>query len=161
MANQHAPKHRNAIKGSESPTYRSWSSMRNRCKNPLNDSYGRYGALGVTVTERWNDFTVFLSDMGERPEGTSIDRIDPAGNYEPNNCRWADQKTQGQNQRSTIYITALGERLPLSDWAERFGVSKETIKRRVAAGVHPDIAVKEKPLSGRRVSKLNKAAMKG
>lgn len=80
-------------------TYRSWKALHNRCNNPNNSSYPSYGKLGVSVCERWNKFENFFEDMGERPIGTSIDRIDPTGNYEPSNCRWADDLTQRRNTR--------------------------------------------------------------
>lgn len=83
----------------QTPTYYSWKMMIQRCTNPNAGNYSRYGGAGVTVCDRWLDFVNFLEDMGERPEGTSIDRIDPYGNYEPDNCRWADAKTQQNNQR--------------------------------------------------------------
>jgi len=83
------------------PTYMSWNAMRTRCVNPSHVAYKHYGGRGITVCERWNDFSLFLADMGERPENTSIDRIDVNGNYEPGNCRWADAKTQARNKRKS------------------------------------------------------------
>ena len=82
-----------------SPTYHSWQAMKDRCGNTHRDSAKWHGAIGVTYCERWNSFAEFLSDMGERPEGTTLDRINPFGNYEPDNCRWADILTQNNNTR--------------------------------------------------------------
>ena len=81
------------------PAYRTWAAMRQRCSDPKNISFKWYGAKGVTICERWQDFAAFLADMGERPKGTTIDRIDAFGNYEPGNCRWATPKQQRANQR--------------------------------------------------------------
>jgi hypothetical protein len=67
----------------ETPGYRSWSHMRDRCQNPNDASYYKYGERGITVCERWDDLTNFLADMGKPPPGMSLDRIDPDGNYEP------------------------------------------------------------------------------
>lgn len=74
--------------------------MRVRCNNPNNESFKYYGGRGITVCERWNDFWVFAADMGTRPKGNSLDRIDPNGNYEPGNCRWATVAEQNRNKRS-------------------------------------------------------------
>lgn len=82
--------------GVRTPTYKSWSAMLKRCRD-VSDL--RYGGRGITVCERWYSFSNFLADMGERPRGTSIDRIDVNGNYEPSNCRWATAKEQGRNTR--------------------------------------------------------------
>ena len=80
-------------------TYRSWSAMRRRCYNQRAENYSLYGGRGIKVCEQWRNFENFLNDMGERPVGTSIDRIDPNGNYEPANCRWATPMQQRHNQR--------------------------------------------------------------
>lgn len=83
-----------------SRTYETWRAMIRRCELPTNDNYRYYGAKGVRVCSRWrNSFEAFLEDMGERPAGKTIDRINPEGNYEPGNCRWATPLEQRHNQR--------------------------------------------------------------
>lgn len=82
------------------PTYCSWSSMVQRCTNPNCKSWPEYGGRGITVCDRWrNSFDAFLADMGQKPRGTSIDRIDNDRGYEPGNCRWATRAVQNKNQR--------------------------------------------------------------
>lgn len=83
--------------------YGTWYQMRNRCTNEEHDSYDSYGGRGITVCERWlypeNGYDNFVADMGPRPQGYTLDRIDNDGNYEPSNCRWADAVTQQRNTR--------------------------------------------------------------
>lgn len=90
---------------SNSPTYISWYSMLNRCLNKNSKTYNHYGGNGIKVCVAWLKFENFLSDMGCRPEGQSLDRIDSTGNYEPGNCRWADRFVQARNKR-TVGMTA-------------------------------------------------------
>ncbi len=82
-------------------TYRSWRAMLARCRRPQAHNFKWYGGQGVIVCDQWQEFVAFLSDMGERPLGTSIDRIDPCGNYEPSNCRWATPLQQANNKRKS------------------------------------------------------------
>lgn len=81
------------------PLYSTWLGIRNRCSNPGNASYDDYGGLGISVCERWNSFPLFVADVGERPYGKILDRIDGDGDYEPGNVRWATYAEQAANRR--------------------------------------------------------------
>lgn len=82
-----------------SRTYNSWISMKTRCNNPNALKYPHYGGRGIKVCEQWQSFEAFYADMGERPEGLTLDRINNDGNYEPSNCRWATASEQNFNRR--------------------------------------------------------------
>ena len=93
-------KHGNSRRGNHSGSYITWRGMVERTSNPNHKSYKFYGGRGIIVCDRWlSSFENFLQDMGNRPEGFTLDRIDPDGNYEPLNCRWADEETQRNNKR--------------------------------------------------------------
>lgn len=83
----------------DSRTHRSWSHMLSRVRNPKHHQFKDYGGRGITVCDRWLKFENFLEDMGQRPEGKTLDRMEVDGNYEPNNCRWATPLEQAQNKR--------------------------------------------------------------
>lgn len=135
-------KHGHAHEGHMTRTYTSWAMMSDRCRNPLNDGYALYGGRGITVCERWAIFANFLADMGERPEGTSIDRIDTNGNYEPGNCRWATQREQLINRRNTLRVQINGEEVTLAEACRNAGVDYQQARARVKRGATPTDAVR-------------------
>ena len=119
---------------SRSRTYRQWAAMLQRCHNKKNSNYPYYGGRGITVCASWSDFTVFLSDMGECPDGLSIDRIDNQRGYEPGNCRWVTPRVQGNNRRDNIHATFNGQTLTMAEWARVAGLRKETFLNRIKRG---------------------------
>lgn len=108
-------------------TFKVWSQMRRRCRDRLEYAH-------VSVCERWNIFENFLADMGECPSGKTIDRRDPAGNYEPSNCRWADAKQQANNRRNTVFIEIAGVIRTAEEWSEISGIQAQAIKYRLRKG---------------------------
>lgn len=124
-----------------SPTWIGWRSMRSRCYQKSNPQYHRYGGAGIKVCQSWDDFSNFLSDMGERPDGMTIDRIDGQGNYEPGNCRWATPKKQAQNRRSSIVLTINGVTKTASEFCEDIGLNRATAYDRIYRGWNPEKAV--------------------
>jgi hypothetical protein len=116
-------------------TFKSWDSMKQRCINPNDPSYAKYGARGITICKRWvESFNNFLADMGERPEGKSIDRIDVNGNYEPLNCRWATRSEQQRNKTNSVFLEWQGEKKSTADWADIVGIPRKIICDRISAG---------------------------
>lgn len=127
-------RHGHARDGQVSPTWRSWQSMMNRCERPHQPQYADYGAKGVRVCERWKTFDNFLADMGHRPSGKTLDRIDNAKGYEPGNVRWATTKEQGSNRACVDNITYQGRTQNPEDWARELGLKPQTIRSRIARG---------------------------
>jgi hypothetical protein len=116
------------------PEHATWISMRSRCYTKSSGGYRYYGARGIKVCERWQSFENFLADMGNRPEGHSLDRIDPHGDYSPENCRWATDETQNNNQRSSRYLIFDGKTQTVAQWAREAGLSKSTLLGRLKWG---------------------------
>jgi hypothetical protein len=117
--------------------YRAWTDMKTRCFNPNFKDFRLYGGRGITVCDRWRQsFVAFYSDMGSKPSPDhSLDRIKTDGNYEPENCRWATAKEQARNWGSRNRLIAFeGRVLPLSQWAEEIGISREALRDRLDAG---------------------------
>ena len=115
-------------------TYRSWKDMRARCRNPNDSDFANYGGRGISVYDRWDDFAAFIADLCVRPAGLTLDRIDPDGNYEPGNCRWATATEQATNQRRIRLIEHNGEAKTLNQWSRDFGVGRATAAYRLAQG---------------------------
>lgn len=120
--------------------YRSWKDMRARCRNPNDSDYKDYGGRGISVCDRWEDFENFYADMGDRPNGMTLDRIEVNGNYEPSNCRWAPHKVQANNKRSNHLIELNGETRTLQAWCDKLGIEPSKVRYRLKAGCTPDQA---------------------
>lgn len=119
---------------SDSKTYHSWCAMKERCNNKNSHAYPLYGGRGIKICERWeNSFKNFISDMGICPDGCSIDRIDPNGDYSPNNCRWATYKEQGRNTRRNVFINYKGEDKTIAEVAEILNINYRTLYYRIFA----------------------------
>ena len=114
------------------PVHWVWATMLQRCTNPKNGKFPRYGGRGITVCDRWLTFENFLTDMGEPPPGDfSIERKDNHKGYSPDNCKWATRKEQARNKRNNRFVTYKGETLCVAEWAERKGLKIPTLWTRL------------------------------
>ena len=123
---------------SKSRTYKLWMAMRNRCDRINQD----YSCRGIVYDERWKSFENFLEDMGEAPEGLSLDRIDCNGNYHKANCRWATRVEQANNTRANVFIEWDGKRQTRSQWEKELGMQPTTLRSRIKAGWPMERAMK-------------------
>lgn len=119
---------------SKTRIYKTWGAMRERCENPHNKSFHRYGARGIFVCERWRRFENFYADMGDCPPGLSIERIDNDGPYSPENCRWATKSEQASNRRSNHIVEYQGRAMSVRDWASELGLIYGTLLNRLRRG---------------------------
>ncbi len=112
---------------SRSRAYGSWINMLHRCYKPYDRNYNLYGGRGINVCPEWHDFKRFMADMGDRPDGMSIDRIDPNGNYEPSNCQWATTTAQGRNKRVKSNISIDGQTVTVIELSEVLDIPINTL----------------------------------
>jgi hypothetical protein len=119
---------------SKSRTYFCWQDMRSRCCNKNDTGFKNYGARGISVCERWEKFENFLQDMGPRPDGLMLERINNNAGYSPNNCKWASRSEQNNNTRRVHLITHGGVTLSMSAWGRRSVHSISTMCRRLERG---------------------------
>lgn len=124
--------------------------MWERCINANSPSFRNYGGRGIRVCDRWRVFENFLADMGIAPVGMSLDRINNDGHYEPDNCRWADVKTQAWNRRTSLMVDVGGRRVAAAELAASLGLSPGAMRKRLLSGWPVEIAVTEPPRTNRR-----------
>lgn len=125
----------------QSRTYRSWAMMLVRCFRKNHKDYATYGAVGITVCKKWKKFENFLADMGIRPEGKTLDRINNKKGYYADNCRWATPKEQALNRNDTIYLNLNGQKRSIEECSNLTGINRITLFQRVKrlGKNHPDL----------------------
>lgn len=115
-----------------SPTLKSYQHAKSRCTNPNDPKWGMYGGRGIAMCDRWVvSFSNFLADMGEAPEGMTIDRIDNDLGYNPDNCRWASMADQAKNKQQTVWVEYQGDRMCLKDYAEAIDMNYKSLHAKV------------------------------
>lgn len=120
-------------KAETSATYRCWRAMKQRCQNPAHAHFHQYGGRGVRVCKRWQSFENFLADLGLKPEGRTLDRIDVNGHYSPENCRWATWDTQCNNRRYHREVEYRGRVYRMQALCDHLGVTRCALDRRIEA----------------------------
>ena len=133
--------------------YQSWSNMNQRCNNPKATGYAYYGGKGIKVHEGWlrgngvEGFKSFIKDMGDRPDGCTLDRIDFTGDYTPDNCRWASHVEQARNTSWNNWLEYNGDILILQEWADKLNIKSNTILTRLRRGwaVGQALGLEERP----------------
>jgi hypothetical protein len=118
--------------------YNTWGQIKQRCNNPNNPQYMYYGGRGIAMCQRWaSNFEDFYTDVGARPEGMTLDRIDNNKGYEITNVRWATKQEQARNRRCVVAVAHDGKQMFLHEWAEVIGVSHDILKKRWQLGERP------------------------
>lgn len=125
---------------SKTRTWNSWSDMKSRCRNPKTTMWRFYGGRGISYCPEWERFDAFLKDMGECPDGFSLERIDVNKGYYRKNCKWMEKKLQARNTRRSRFIEYEGQRKTLAEWAEITGINHGTLQTRLNSGYSLDDA---------------------
>jgi hypothetical protein len=129
-----------------SGAYSSWQEMWKRCTKTDNISYKNYGGRGITVTPDWKDFETFYADMGDRPEGMSLDRVNGAEPYSKENCKWSNRMEQNQNKRNCHIITIDDAAYVLAEWCRRFNVEyNQAYRGIITKGLDPKTVLESLP----------------
>lgn len=124
------------------PEFIVWRNARERCFEPTDKQFLSYGGRGITMCDRWrNDYGAFYADMGPRPHGYTLDRIDNDGHYEPGNCRWTTPSVQSNNTRRNRWLLLRGERLTLAQAARKYKIKHQTVQTRLSRGWTDEDAV--------------------
>lgn len=144
-----ATRHGHTRNYTDSATYRAWVNMNSRCRYSYVRSYHRYGGRGITVCERWLGFKNFLADMGEKPPGMTLERVNTDGNYEPGNCRWATVHDQSRNKCTNVWVSFNGSRMIAADVARLHGIDNKTFNRRIYRGLSAEEAAAMGPACAR------------
>lgn len=141
-----ALKHGQSRAKSRSRAYMSWVAMKSRCYDTKHEAYGRYGGRGITVCDRWlESFENFYADMGDRPEGMSLDRFPNSdGNYEPGNCRWTTQIEQSRNRSGNHFVEVDGQTKTLAEWCAIYDQPYTRVRARLQRGWEPKTALQAK-----------------
>ena len=135
--------------------YGIWQQMIQRCYNPNNRSYKRYGCAGITVCDEWRySFEQFFADMGHPPEGMTLDRVDNTKGYLPSNCRWSTPEEQANNRKTNVRIEYKGVTKTIAGWARHYGIPYHWIKARYKSGVRPPELFSTKNRKGESVKYL-------
>ena len=119
-------------------TYTTWAQMKTRCLNPRHRWYSYYGGRGIRVCRRWLQFENFLADMGVKPKGMTLDRLDNSGDYSSGNCRWATREVQQNNRRNTRFLLFRGKRQSVMQWCRELGIAERLIRGRLRLGWSPE-----------------------
>lgn len=117
--------------GANKRLYWVWAEMRSRCNNENHRQFHDYGGRGVDVCDRWSNFDAFAEDMGPRPDGRTLDRIDNDKGYSPENCRWATRQAQNSNRRNCIHVRHQGERVTPKEFCRRQHLPYRAIVKRI------------------------------
>jgi hypothetical protein len=128
--------------GKHSATFTAWHSMTARCTSVKHPSFGNYGGRGIKVCDSWKSFGGFLADMGEKPKGTTLDRIDSNGDYCKENCRWVSMRENSNNRRNNRLLTLHGKTHTVSQWAALTGIKESTIRVRLHRGASDEEALR-------------------
>ena len=136
--------------GYRTPTHNSWSTMKDRVLNPNHKSFADYGGRGITIDPVWMDFSEFLKDMGERPHGTQLDRIDNNLGYNKDNCRWSTPKENSNNRRNSVFLEYDGKNMTLSEWSTVLNIPAARLQYRLKAGWSVEEAFTRDKIIGRK-----------